>query len=144
MFGMFPVGFSSGTPTIPAAVISGFHQVVQTDTGMVFRWSNAATYLDFFTSGASSRNGCSWSKLRNLGNIQWFIEFPFVYINNLILFGSIKPFLDLQYSCCRLLDSVAPGGSPNCHTPATPLERKLHPFQCFPRHHSPLILSSKL
>jgi hypothetical protein len=47
MFGMFPVGFLSGTPTIPAAVISGFPQFVQADAGMVFRWSNAATNLDF-------------------------------------------------------------------------------------------------
>lgn len=47
MFGMFPVGFSSGTPTIPAMVISGFHQFIQADAGMVFRWSNAAACLDF-------------------------------------------------------------------------------------------------
>ena len=42
MFGMFPTGFSFGTPTIPAAVISGFHQFVQADAGMVFRRTNAA------------------------------------------------------------------------------------------------------
>jgi hypothetical protein len=46
MFGMFPVGFSSGTPTIPAAVISGFPQFVQADAGTVFRRSNAAARLD--------------------------------------------------------------------------------------------------
>jgi len=47
MFGMFPVGFSFGTPTIPDVAVSGFHQFVQTDAGIVFRRSNAAACLDF-------------------------------------------------------------------------------------------------
>jgi len=42
MFGMFPLGFSSRTLTIPAAVISGFPQFVWADAEMVYRQSNAA------------------------------------------------------------------------------------------------------